>query len=87
MSDKRLIKNDYRGYTTFSQVASPRLKAFNRLVTFYQATADTTVKVGQEYIGQFSQEERKEIDTLMGDIKSRGFSQVRREVAEESTDV
>lgn len=80
-------EQDFGNYETFSHIPNKRLRAYNRVLTFLKAIGDRGLSEAQDYIKQFSNEEKSEIKALYNDIKDRGVPKVRREITEVTADV
>lgn len=78
MSDKYYLQ----GFDTFDNVKNKRLKAYNRIITFLQASKEIGLDRAKDYIRQFSDEDKRDIHQLKADIKERGTAKVRRELTE-----
>jgi hypothetical protein len=74
-------RNTYREYETFNAKGTPRLRAYNRISTFFSIVSQLSVPMAQEYIKQFSTEDRAEINTMMEDLKA-DYTGTRKELSE-----
>ena len=74
-------RNTFRDYETFSNLGTPRLRAHNRLVTFYSVFGELSLGMAQEYIKQFNTQERADIQAMAVDLRT-DFGGTRRELAQ-----
>jgi hypothetical protein len=74
-------RNTFRDYDTFNGKGTARLRAHNRLITFYSVFGDLSLGMAQEYIKQFDASSRADIQTMAVDLRT-DFGGTRRELAQ-----
>lgn len=74
------MANDYKGYTTFNDVADKRLQAWNRVAVVYNITRDLSAGQGTAYAEQFEQEDRILMHQIIADVKESGYDAVRKTI-------
>lgn len=82
MSDNNKKKDDFMGYATFDHVQNRKLRAFNRLTTFFRVFGRASKKTAQGYIQRLDKEGRQDVEDIYKDIKDRGISTIRLEIME-----
>lgn len=73
----------FKGYSTYSDIENPKIKAWNRCAAFYNITKDVSQAVGERYLSHFNDLDRQRIKSIISDIKIKGYMAVRREVMNE----
>ena len=77
------MSNQTNGSPSFDEVQEPLVRAWNRLSTFFNVTADFGLDRGLAYINRFSFEDRQEIQSIFDSIKSEGYESTKRRVMRE----
>lgn len=72
--------SDFKGYSTFDEVKSPTLRAWNRLSTIYNMKEQGGNSLALRYAKKFDQASRLQIFILGLEVKEKGFENVRREI-------
>jgi len=79
MSDKKLSDN-FGKYSNFNFDGRIKLKAFNRIITFFNISSKEGISKAKEYIQQFDREEKDHISGMLSEINTKGLERVRFEV-------
>ena len=72
--------SDYKGYSTFSEIKEPILKAWNRLNTIYNMKEQGGNAMSVKYAEQFNKFERVQILVLALAVGKDGYENVRRTI-------
>lgn len=70
--------NNYKGYSLFNDVESAALKAYNRVVTMFNIVEDMGRAEATKYAKQFSEVEKRLMQSMASDIKQHGPTQVKK---------
>lgn len=65
---------------TFNEIEELKLRVYNRTVILANLTKDFGKEAGEEYLGQFSEGEHKQIYLMTQYIKVKGLEVVAKEV-------
>ena len=65
---------------TFDDVKDVRVKAYNRLITFINTSADAGTKVAKEYLSGIDNVGKQEVLRLKGEILKHGFEAVKQTI-------
>lgn len=73
----------FSGYSTYNDIESGKVKAWNRLAAFYNITKDVGQAQARSYMDHFNDIDRSQINKTIKDIKAKGYMAVRKEVMNE----
>lgn len=79
MSDTRLPDN-FGKYSNFNMDGRIKLKAYNRIITFFNITNKEGLNKATEYIRQFDVEDKEHIKGMLSEINTRGLATIRAEI-------
>jgi len=76
--------NNFKGYSSFTEVKNPVLRAWNRLNTIYNMKEQGGNGLALRYAKQFNKAETLQIYVMGLEVKNKGYENVRREICREA---
>lgn len=74
------IENEHNGYSLFTEIENPLLRAFNRCILTLNINEDAGRAVVKDYLENFSEKDRAAMFVMFGYIKQKGPDQVIKEI-------
>ena len=73
------MKNNYKGSPLFNNVKDVRLQTWNRCAIVFNLMADRGQAAVQEYVKQFSDEDKTRVNNMFKLIEKYGYDTIRKQ--------